>query len=530
MNGLDTISLVLYYAPVSPDSLHQIQLTISGFYGQALSAKTIPFRLKPGPLDSIQIEDIYKRHLTQPQTLTYPTGTVTLYVAGFDQYGNRIEPTGYGGSALDSVLWRTDGTLHRVVPDSIGNSVYYSATNVMYDENGNMRAMLLVGTKLLKDSLPIRIVAAPAKLDSAVTRDINGNGLIDRIDLIFDKNVDISRDATGAFIIRYGIYTFVADSIIKLADNSYAVYIKEQATQVPQTSWLPVVTITNLPGVENIQDFRTNDGCPPVVWRAIKHITSDNRSQDTVRLYFSEKITGADGGQFSILNQPFMTFYVWVPEGTGFRLVDSMLVDITSFTRIDRDSIIYFAMTNGYDLTDNHYINFRTPNPIVKDQSSNQPTDVNQKVKIQLEGSPVYLYIFPNPSNGTFRRKPDGVINLFHERNARPWVDQDKAGVVIGLTNIRIPPAGAGQVAAYLKIYDVVGNIVNWAKTDNLLLGHPSANTAASGVNVDIYWNGSNQRGMLVAPGVYRVVVYIDYPASTGLKDARLIKKAGIGK
>jgi hypothetical protein len=84
----------------------------------------------------------------------------------------------------------------------------------------------------------------------------------------------------------------------------------------------------------------------------------------------------------------------------------------------------------------------------------------------------------------------------------------------------------------YVKIYDVIGNVVNYVILNNLLKG---ANTDSTSVTIDLYWNGANGRGMLVAPGVYRVVAYIDYPAPLPgtrdvLTDKRLIQKVGVRK
>jgi hypothetical protein len=137
--------------------------------------------------------------------------------------------------------------------------------------------------------------------------------------------------------------------------------------------------------------------------------------------------------------------------------------------------------------------------------------------------------VFPNPSPATFRRIPNGVINLRNEQSARYWVHTDHAGVVISLTNIFRPFSG-GPVKAFLKVYDAVGNIVNQASTGEggLLANNNDLSTRQQ--TVDVYWNGSNSRGMMCAPGVYRIVVYIQYPPVDGLPDERFIMKVGISK
>jgi hypothetical protein len=84
-----------------------------------------------------------------------------------------------------------------------------------------------------------------------------------------------------------------------------------------------------------------------------------------------------------------------------------------------------------------------------------------------------------------------------------------------------------GKVKGTLKIYDVVGNTVNWGNTDDLFHGVPDNNQTAP--SFDFYWNGLNANGMKCSPGVYRVVIYIDYPGASNISDVKLIKKVGLG-
>jgi hypothetical protein len=63
-----------------------------------------------------------------------------------------------------------------------------------------------------------------------------------------------------------------------------------------------------------------------------------------------------------------------------------------------------------------------------------------------------------------------------------------------------------------------VSNWLNGARVDT-----------SSSATVDRYWNGANSKGMMAASNVYRVVAYIDFPASEkDLHDKRLIVKVGI--
>jgi len=84
-------------------------------------------------------------------------------------------------------------------------------------------------------------------------------------------------------------------------------------------------------------------------------------------------------------------------------------------------------------------------------------------------------------------------------RQQNPTLSEDSLLSII--KNIKLP--------AFLKIYDFVGNTVNYAETSNLLKKLPSE--ALSGrysvYDLDLFWNGFNKGGMPVAPGIYRFVL-----------------------
>ena len=369
-----------------------------------------------------------------------------------------------------------------------------------------------------------------ALLDSAVTRDINGNGLIDRIDLTFDKSANIDRNATGNFTIAMTGVTFTADSIIQLDSSSYAVYLSEKQTNplnpVPQTSWRPVISINGITGVENVTGFLTTDGCPPVVWRVVKRIVSDNPAQDTVTIWMSEKIAGQSGGSFIITNDPPLTFRVWTQDTHGsFVEVDTVLDSINAFTRIVNDSILIFSMSNGHDLNANHWVNLQSQSPLVFDRNNNAPTVVNQKVRVVVEGSPVHVIIPANPAGPSVKHVQTWILEFKHTPDAIKWAGEGPGGgVVIQIQGLKIPDIDKDKVKGYWKIYDAAGNTVTWSSTDNLF----ATETTLGRDGYLLYWNGLNREGMTVAPGVYRSVIYIDYPSSSGIKNNKLISKIGI--
>ena len=384
-------------------------------------------------------------------------------------------------------------------------------------------------------SCPVHIDPATlgALLDSAFTRDLDGDGLIDRIDLMFSKDATINRDSTDNFSITMGSVSFSADSIIPLSGSSYAVYIAEQQTNplnpVPQTGWKPVVSITGITGVENVSGFLTTDSCPPVVWRAVKRIVSGDPHQDTVTISMSEKITGQNGGSFSTINEPRLTFIVWTQDaGSSFIAIDTMLTGITSFTRVINDSIVVFVMSNGHDLNSDHWVSLQSQIPTLLDRNDNAPAADNRKCRVIVEGSAVKVVVPVNPAGPSVRYVQTPELVFKHTPEALTWISSGPgSGVVISIQGLSVPEVDNDKVKGYISIYDQAGNTVNWSSTDNMFATLP-AGSAPGRDGYLLYWNGLNRRGMAVAPGIYRCVISIKYPGSSGLKDVKQITKIGI--
>jgi fibro-slime domain-containing protein len=547
LNGNDTILLVLYYAPLSDDSLHQIRLALSGSPYGTLNAETIRFKLKPGPIDSIQIEDNTETHLVDTIRLESPNGSIGLFVKGFDKYGNRIVFGKTGGDSLGSVIWRADSTLHPTL-DSIGPNITYVTNKVVYPETGRMWTILVVNGDTLKDFVPIVITAPKTSVTRAVTRDLNGNGFIDRIEVNFNKTVTLTSGDISIFNMVYPVTRdattsgkpTTATAITKRGDSSYAIdFIELKNPAFPQSAWTPDLQILTNNRELSTGKTRASDGCPPVVWKVVKYVSRNNKNmEDTVVVDFSEAILASNGSSFDITQQPVLTFNVWQrkPDST-FVLLPDMLQNITAFLspRV-RDSSVCFLMSNGNDLYNKHWLNIKTtppPSPVLRDKAvGNIPDSMNQKVNVLVKNGEPTLIVIPNPSRGTFQRVTGGVIQDIHNDAYRTWVINDRAGTVISIGNLRIPNGysldnPATWPKGYIKIYDVVGNTVNSLMVSNWLNG--ARVDTSSSATVDRYWNGANSKGMMAASNVYRVVAYIDFPASEkDLHDKRLIVKVGI--
>jgi hypothetical protein len=188
-------------------------------------------------------------------------------------------------------------------------------------------------------------------------------------------------------------------------------------------------------------------------------------------------------------------------------------------------------MSNGKDLTDHDYINIDTDVNQIYDGRSRSgggvgvaPIKENKPVRVKvLNNTPRKIIPVPNPSGPIFTRPGQGPGNFSFVNNpkARDWVREDQKGTV--LTFDLSPPKSADEfINAYCKIYDLIGNVV---AEDDTLITYNVKDTSTT-IQYNAYWNGSNSRGMKVAPGLYSTAVYLTY--NSPIMGKKLVKLWGV--
>jgi hypothetical protein len=270
------------------------------------------------------------------------------------------------------------------------------------------------------------------------------------------------------------------------------------------------------------------DGAGPVLMSAWKQLDKGNqRERDVVTVTWSEPIKRrSDGSSISTSCDPSAMFYAWRvhPDDPGdtsrFELLPAMLAGITNLDAGSDQNHAVFRMTNGNDLNHNHWMNFDTVYVIDQSPRANRPNDNNRKVQVVVTGNPEGPVIpIPNPFKPTLviPGEGPGIINIIHNPDAKDWV-KNIGGTLLRF-DVRIPANPNIEINCIVKIYDVVGNIVQSAK-GRLYDGLNRQNVDTLELaQTDIFWNGTNGRGMVVAPNVYRVVVYLSYKYRGNAKD-----------
>jgi hypothetical protein len=388
---------------------------------------------------------------------------------------------------------------------------------------------LIVGLTLL---LSI-IGTSHAQLVSAITRDLNGNGFIDRIDLAFSQTVSISTDMIAAFSIKQGNIILSVDSIVKLSDPFYSLLIHELVTAAPQTGWQPTISITNVPGIANTQ-FLSSDGCPPVIRQVRKYCPIVNdRTHDSIRVYFSEKIKGANGSALNITNSPYEVFdvYVFDPQFHTMIRADSMLQGINYFQGVVNDSMLIFCMINGRNLTSDFYLGIRTDQLRIQDVFGNFASITNQKVKVtsgdvpsldvQIAGynnivcsSYTFDLSVPPVIKATGSRIPPKVFFLRNQPEGLNWLCTDGAGALFLTSFSGFRDSLVDSTVTFsVNITNSADSVVrrsNFTGTSIKSLLLPGSINAAM-PQLIIYWNGYDNLGLPLARGNYCASFLLDF-------------------
>ncbi len=519
MNGIDTVEFVLYYAPYPDvsDSLHQITVILR----DNLKASTQKFKLLSDTLDSLVLthDDSGKVPITDTIRLSKGT-TKVVYSHGYDKYGN------YRGPEIS--VWNTSGELPPIDPNiepSKLHTIFHS--NPVEPIGGYLCASVIdsVSNKVVSACASITMDGQQASIMRAVTRDINGNGYLDRIDITFSKKIDIDEDAGKNFLVLSGVYNFKVERVVALeGDSVYSLYLKEEKTQVAQTDWQPYLSMNGIEGASNVEKKLVEDGAAPVVWTVTKEMPTASHSDDVVTITLSEKIDG-----FNIENKPDKVFLIYVKNGSGvYSKVD--LFNKAIFIDYDNQKTVKIKVNQDVDINNSNWVNIKYDVPLIQDMQKNKPDSMNQKVQVRVLTPRIDGYLGPNPFSPIQNGKP-GKIVLKHDRDALKNI---QFGGTVLVLKLPLPDDGS-KVYVTVKVYDLVGNLVNYsARTDlmeDLLKEYDISELQASQFTAMFPIPGMTYKGRKMAPGVYKTVVTVDYTSNKKeYNDTRIVLFMGLGK
>lgn len=521
-DGIDTVTFVLYNAPASKDSLHRIVTE----FDTVLSFSNT-FRLKPAALNHLKLAHTYPC-CEDSITLRHLSDQVLIYSVGYDIYRNM--------RGRELCNWTVNGTLHPLHDTiNISRVLYESDPDIVTDDESGYIIARSSQSNAIKDSLHIFILGPRSNVSSAVTGDTDGNGLLDKITITFDRPVYLESSLKLTdFKISYRSTTFSVDSLALSSDNqTMSLYLQEQPSEVMQTAWTPQITFDNsryfLVKAPDTLSVTTTDGAGPVIESIVKEIKDNNRKNDLITVTFSERISGPGGGIFSLLQMPADVFNTWRQVHADSMEQFSLLSGITGFNGPLSPNQLFFNTTNSVELTNKHCFNIRTDSSayVLTDRYNNVPHQNNRKVNVEIRGNVVEkMRIFPNPGRATELREPAGFFNIDHNPMAPDWVRADNAGIVMQFL-LKLPENVKSTVKGQITIFDAVGNIVcsdpgvhyRWKNlvADGPVITRPvNKNIRPAGWDNDgtiyhyyVYWNGYAQNKNRVSPGIYKVVLKV---------------------
>ncbi|MBN1601124.1 MAG: fibro-slime domain-containing protein [Chitinispirillaceae bacterium] len=520
-NGRDTFGVVLFYAPFEPekDSNHVISA-----YAGSLFAETDRFKLLPGPLNRLSFENSNYEPYRDTIFMNPDDATFGTYSVGYDKYGNRIgrEP---------ATEWSVTGDLD---PSKLSVKFGESNTYRTLNERDGMIGKLVGEAKgkndaLIHTDLPIVVRTPPSKPVSAFTRDISGNGYLDRIDVVFNKKTAFSLDDGNISIANISTSTtFPIDSIVPADDGDtlYYIYLKEVTTLNAQTGWTPQLMLSNFSTIENIPGQVISDGAAPVVWSAKVDLkNSRDPKKAVVTIVLSERVeTSGSQNLATVETNPGDVFKIWEKVNDEF-VQDDLLSEIENFNRIDGESF-EFTMKNGKEITNNNYVNIYWSNRLIADEKGNFTNENNQKVPLVIIGQYTNIKILPNPARPTTTFGTPGKLDLTDMSRIDAYNIVKNGGAIIRLGILK---SDSTKLKLTLKVYDVAGNQVISAKKDDVFKERSKEPDSSNMMYLHYAWNLTNAKGMKIAPGHYRVIAWLDY-SNPAYKDEKHSVGLGVKK
>ncbi len=514
-DGVDTVQFVLFYAPHKQDKAHVLTVRLND-----IAAESDPIFLRPGALDSLALEKANGEAVPDTIHLAYPEGAVTLRSIGYDAYGNRI-----GQTPSD---WSVDESLHRVKNGENTPQIYYSATDVTDFEQGWMTA---TAHDSIEASTYIRITGPGVNMRTAFTRDLDGDGLLDAVEIRFDKAVALpqsffSKNVSDHFDIVYAgqpFTTFAVDSVsggADQADTAFFVYFEEQYDEnnpQPQTDWRLTLTLRNAGDTINeVSDTLIQDGAGPVIWEVIKHANSNgDRTRDKVVVTFSEPVAEENRSPLRAGMAPEELFNVWYynQNNETFSPADSMIDGIEELASPSPDSVVFY-MTNGNDLTGGYYFSFRTEGGVdLADDQLNTPSETNRKTRVVVIGAIGEIAIGPNPVVPTANYF-ESKLTYVEPREAHRRATRE-GGAIMAIELILDGENVKKKATGRMIIFDAVGNLVYTRENRSNLIPSEWRNLSlkeeGEGRQLVFYWNGMTESRKKAAPGLYRVALFIDF-------------------
>ena len=375
----------------------------------------------------------------------------------------------------------------------------------------------------------------------ASTQDINGNGYLDHLRLSFDKELSLAilktakisvvqKNENGSTIYAFDV---INDSICALDTSfkNFRITLREptdleflKTTTNGQTGWTPEICIHDCDNVIT-RSIHCVDKAGPVVWLVQNKIDINvpDHSNDEISVFFSEPLKDILGN--SISEKPHSIFVLYYEENNVRRVDDLALLGNSEgamapsfITSATSKLASVFKTTSGKFINHRYLIKFSTRESCLAslyDVFNNPVSANNLPVSVTVVGATTKIASAPNPMSPNFSVPNNPGMQAARNNEllyADPEIVVKKAretgisGTVIDLQMPQLTQEMYLRLTGELSIYDIAGNLVHRRSNQDNLAPSKWLTSKNQIEQFAVNWNGLNDQGIRVAPGVYRLV------------------------
>jgi hypothetical protein len=394
----------------------------------------------------------------------------------------------------DVLLLRKNGTDYPVKVNAICGVVqgtYTTTLNIQCTQKIEEGDSLLIDPKGVLDDLAgnrahpknkpvvVTVKAAPPQLVSACYRDMNADGVIDRIDITVNKPV-VVQECT--FITKWNDKResrIEAGSASVSNENSRIINIAVKGNEITGldivTSGVMTVTIDHKK-FGTINSVLVNDSAAPVILGATFR-KSIEETLDTLEVEFSEAMDVVPQDAFILFSIKEITQYSFASKekgnAVGISKKEFLISEIRGVENPSRNDSIWISPDAG-----------------VKDMNGNvQAKASNRRALLKIGQIALSFTILsgPNPFS-------PGVSEIAND-NDIPEKIQGKRGFLVKINLGKTGPLSISEIKGTFRILDGLGNLIY---TGTLLKGSVTDQN-----NYYFLWEGTNKKGRTVGTGSY---------------------------
>jgi hypothetical protein len=324
---------------------------------------------------------------------------------------------------------------------------------------------------------PVKLHLKPvaADIDSAFYKDLNADGVVDRIDIYFNKIVDISNVSLQATFNNQQTGRLESDHLTQGAESKIVqVDIKNQFTsQGIRTHGTMRIIVYQNDFPDNTREIMVSDRAAPVIESATYSPGSATGyhqfNQDTLLVNFSEKIDN----NFDLVEMPFLFTHNTGGNTIAYTINLNLLQNNGNSSLFLITSIAVVKYPSDGDLV---YLNTNLSNPVADELHNQQNNPDNNRALLKVKPMPYSLYIKIGPNPLIVGREK---VSIFVDPNVNHSAAEQK-------------------IRSSVTIFDPMGNKV--------FISKPYESSSSEPI-INIIWDGRNTKGRFVGAGTYIAVV-----------------------